>query len=378
MSSENEQPQKIRANRLSNREVMLSAVVFQNMNMPSTSSASLSGGYKCGNWLPSSVSSGTGERSNDRSEQSSNQASASASIAESLSSSSAAAAAAAVASEAAMINHLSSPLKSDADESETNNDDDLSLSQYELDIMNKYLNDMCDSDESYEQDEIIGENLDEQLAIALSIHIDNGNDGTHAKQTEQLVNATDHYNGIHVESDIQSQSHSQDASSSSSTDQHQHQQQQQANVLSHPSSNANANDDIQCTQASRQSEFDQSNQSNAMINQTMQCNIHESDTHDDVNNNNISSLNSNIGYSHSTVHSIEQQQFGYNGNSNNNHQTSDSRRHCDNNNRNRTNPFSSNSDTNRITSNLPIIVGITSCVWGLFFYAAKSFYSDLT
>lgn len=373
LSSENEQP--IRANRLSNREVMLSAAVLQNINMPSTSAA-VSGGYKRTNRrLSSSVSSEA--TTYDKSEQSSNQTSSAAAVTTSSSASAA----------AAVANCVSSPSKSNADESDTN--DELSLSQYELDIVNKYLNELCDSDESNDQNEIVKEKLDEQLAIVSSICIDSGEDDgatSIAKQTDRMINIdNDQCNGIHIESDTstqsQSQIHSLDASTSSTG--------MQQHSFSHPCiiANANANDEMQCTQTSRQSGFDQPNQSYAMINQTMQRNTIETahspshhHTHNDVNNNNIS-LSSNIG-SHSD-RSIDHRRYNNNNannqNNNNHHQTSDSRRHCDNNSnmRSRTNPNATN-DSNRISANLPIIVGIASCVWGLFFYAAKSFYSDLT
>lgn len=312
MSGEKE---PIRASRLSNREVMLSAAVLHSLNQPSTS-----GQNKCENRL-SSISSEAIDKSTDKTESSSKQTTA----------------------------DMTSPSKSNTDDTETNIDDELSLSQYELDIVNKYLNQLDDSDES--NDEIVSEKLDEQLAIASSI--DSSDELNH-------INATiDQCNGIDksIDSDAQSESiekSSQISSSSSSL-------QQPPSSVSY--ANANAIDEMQCTQTSRQ--FGMIDPENAMINQTIRntesAHSHY-DTHNDVNNNNIS-LSSNVA-NQSLAHG---------------RYTNDSQRHCDNNNMRRTNQNrTASSNINRITANLPIVVGITSCVWGLFFYAVKSLYSDLT
>lgn len=361
MSGENE---PIRANRLSNREVMLSAAGLYNINMPSTSGG---GGYNdyytYGNRL-SSVSSNEITSDQSKCEQSSND------VATASSSS----------VPANRVNNSTST--SNADETDTNVDDDeLSLSQYELDIVNKYLNEMCDSDDHAQNVVSDEENqFDDGLAIKTSSNDDGNKSMMITKQNDNLV-IVDQCNVVKSQSPSQSQStvSMQNASTSStSTSSSLSSSSVQPTLLA--VSNANATDDMQYTQTSRQSGFDQSN---AIINQIMQNNISSAthshiDTHNDVNNNNIS-LSSIANNNQSTAASEAattpppthgQRQC-----------TNDSRRPCNNNSSNnnnrRTNPNSS-SYNNRISANLPIVVGITSCIWGLFFYAVKSFYSDLT
>lgn len=253
---------------------MLSAAVLHNMTMPSTS----------GTFRNSQSSVSNDATWSDRSELSSSQP----------------------------INCVSSA--SHVDDTQANTDDELSLSQYELDIVNKYLTELGDSDEHSGRNE-----LDDQLPIAQ----DHSNDRSEPIESESLS---------------QSLSLSHAASTS---------QQPEPNA----NANAHATDEIRCTQTSRPFEFDQANQSSAMINHRI-TEPAPIDTHNDVNNNNIR-LSSDID-----SHRISPPTYS---------------RHCDNNRRTNTNPLST-----RINANLPIMVGITSCIWGLFIYAVKSFYSDLT
>lgn len=389
MSGEKE---PIRANRLSNREVMLSSAALRNINMPSTST---SGDYINSNRI-SSVSSeltdkSSGKRRFGTNTSTSTSASANASVNASQTTNGD--------SISGSMSSSSSIPQSNADHKcDANTDDDLSLSQYELDIMNKYLNELCDSDESNEHDETISENLDEQLAIARSsISIDSG-DSSLNQSPSDLVNVNvPQSNEIESESPSlslsQSQSQSQCEPKSQSQSQFEKTESQSLDASSLSSSppspslsasaqqpiqvsnlnanaiqnqNPNPNDAIRCTQTSRQLEFDQPFQSNAMLNQnrnTQMDNTHI-DTHHDVNNNNNLSLNSNIMGQQSSSNNISGQS-----------RLTSGRRYCNNNRRTNTN---TPSDSNRITANLPIVVGITSCIWGLFFYAAKSFYSDFT
>lgn len=337
--------ESIRASRLSNREVMLSSTAaLHNMNLPS-SSTSASVDYLIRNRMPcASFKSG-----------------------QSITMQS---------SEPLTAKPLTSSCKSskdtDADdeddiEAETNSNNnmensdldtatDLSLSQYELDIVNKYLNEINNDDEKiYSESEQLN-------SSSMANNVDDAHNDNSIDVNSDQMDACDPCStaaDVSIESDgespIQSQSHD-DASTSTQ------QQQQQLFPVS------SANEEIRaCTQTSRQIVFDHtSNQIDAMINPIRNTD-YLGHTHNDVNNNNLSlssnnnnqNNNHNQTDSHRTLnqgihYSSERQHYGMTG---------------------RTNPIS-----NRLTiTNIPIIVGLTSCVWGLFFYAVKCFfYSDLT
>lgn len=339
LSNENE---PIRASRLSNREVMLSAAVLHNMNMPSSST---SGDYNISTNRMSSISSKPGHTWNDKigGRRASNQA------VNCVNSS----------TTSASTTASKSSVNDDETDTNSNDNDDLSISQYELDIVNKYLNELCSSDESNDQEKSISENIDEQLInVVTSNNVSGGDDDESQSQSppNQIyrLNANDQCSTLDmsIESDTESQSLSQSQSQDARSVQPQ----------PFPVSNSSANDEIQCTvQTSRQLGFDQSIQINAMINQPNRYNTYDlGHTLNDVNNNNIS-LSSNTMDSHNVNQGLY---------------SSGGRRPCSN--YGRTNPIQTRDNQLRTSANIPIIVGIASCVWGLFFYAVKSFYSDLT
>lgn len=349
--------ESIRASRLSNREVMLSSTAaLHNMNLPS-SSTSASVDYLIRSRMPcSSFKSGQ-----STSTQSSEPAKP-------------------------LTSSCMGSKDTDADdeddiEAETNSNNniensdqdtatDLSLSQYELDIVNKYLNEINNDDGN--DDEKICSDSEQLNSSSMADNVDDGhNDNSIDVNSNAQPIDSDQMNAcdpcstaadVSIESDggspMQSQSHD-DASTSTQ------QQQQQPQQLFPVSS---ANEEIRaCTQTSRQIVFDQtSHQIDAMINPIRNTD-YLGHTHNDVNNNNLSlssnnnnhNQNNNQTDSHRTLnqgmhYSSERRHYGMTG---------------------RTNPIS-----NRLTiTNIPIIVGLTSCVWGLFFYAVKCFFfSDLT
>lgn len=315
----------IRASRLSNREVVLSAAGLYNFNAPS--SPSTSGEYKNKRRL-SSISGGTALKAIERMQDRSNQIAA---------------------------YYISTASKSSDDEIDAINDndidndnhndttnDDISLSQYELDVVNKYLNELsnCDQDENESNDH--DENLSEIPNEQLTGNIDSCDDLL--RHQNDQCNLFDMSVGLKPKTQLQSISPSQSQS-----------QYQDTPSSLEPLLISNKNDEIQCTQTSRPFGFDQSNQSNAMINQNR--NADSGHTHNDVNNNNISLSSS------TDSHMIGRNRY-----------PSGHRRYGS----NRTTNTNAMNNNNRISSNLPIIVGITSCVWGLLLYAVKSFYSDLT
>lgn len=338
LSCENE---PIRASRLSNREVMLSAAVLHNLNTPSSST---SGEYRNNRRL-SSVSSGTALRSNDRILERPNQRPANCINRASISTEDG--------TDASNDNDNENENDNDNDNDTTN--DDISLSQYELDVVNKYLNELCNCD----QDENESNDLDVNLSEQLTGSIDSSDDS--------LQNQTDQCNlidmSVELKPQTQFQTQTQTQTQSQTLSQSQSQSLTQSQYQDTPSSLApflisSKNDEIQCTQTSRPFGFDQSNQSNqsnAMINQNR--NADSGHTHNDVNNNNIS-LSSNTD-----SHTVSQHRY-----------SSGHRRYGS----NLTTNTNAMSNSNRISANLPIIVGITSCVWGLLLYAVKSFYSDFT
>lgn len=333
MSNENE---PIRANRLSNREVMLSAAVLHNMNMPSSST---SADYTININQISRKSSAAGQSDDKNAAHASNQASICVNSSRPPSTS--------------MTTMSSKSSADDETDTASNGNDELSLSQYELDIVNKYLNEICSSDESNDQEKSISEMIDEQLINVTSNNLSSGDDDDesqpHSNYADRL-NDNDHSSTLDmsIESDFETQSQSQDARSSATP--------QPFSV------STNTNDEIQCTeQTSRQIGFDQSIHINAMINQENRYNTYDlGHTLNDVNNNNIS-LSSNTTDSHN----VDQGRYSSGG-----------RTPCSN--YGTTNPIMTRDNQLRTSANIPIIVGIASCVWGLFFYAVKSFYSDLT
>lgn len=349
MSSENE---PIRASRLSNREVMLSAAVLHNMNVPSSST---SGDYFNSNRM-SSVSYNGGQQSYGRTA-----SETSTSVAATTMTTTTATSMTSVKPNQAS-NCVSSTSKSSVDDTDTNsndNDDDMSISQYELDIVNKYLNELCSSDESNDQEKSISENVDEQLTNVMknqTFHVSCSDDDESLPNqmhrfSDQCTDQSSTLDLLSIESESESQTRqslyqSQVASSSSSMQQ--------------PLHVSTANDEIQCTQGtSRQIGFDQSIRISAMINQN-RSNTDLGQTHNDVNNNNIRLSSSTTTESHR----IDPGRY------------SSGRNNCSN--YGRTNPIMTRDNINRTSANIPIIVGIASCVWGLFFYAVKSFYSDFT
>lgn len=261
-------------------------------------------------------------------------------------------------------NCVSSTSKSSVDDTDTNsneneneNDDDMSISQYELDIVNKYLNELCSSDESNDQEKSISENVDEQLTNVTknTFHVSCSDDDESLPNqmyrfSDQCTDQSSTLDLLSIESESESQSLSQSQVASSSS-----------SMQQQPSPVSTANDEIQCTQGtSRQIGFDQSIRISAMINQN-RSNTDLGQTHNDVNNNNIRLSSSNTTESHHNDPGLRY---------------SSGRNHCSN--YGRTNPIMTRDNINRTSANIPIIVGIASCVWGLFFYAVKSFYSDLT
>lgn len=179
-------------------------------------------------------------------------------------------------------------------------EDDEYLSQYEIDIVNKYLNELDDDD----GDALVASDLGIN-AIIQSSHANANEDATSDDESEQR-------SVIEVIDTMAVQAH----------DNH---------VIIDNTS--------QCNQTSRRTiSFEQANQANA--------------NNADVNNNNTSLA-------------------GIASNPSDGQQNRSSQRHrfCEPNRR---------TNTNATNMNLPIIVGITSCVWGLCLFAMKSFYSDLT
>lgn len=250
----------------------------------------------------------------------------------------------------------SSILGSDIDESDNDRTDDVSLSQYELDVVNRYLKDFCeneviDSDAHDDHDQNVINNIDEQLAKALSIQIDCCDDGH-----TQLLTDIDHGSNISKSSNLLIDSQS-DVSSSTSL----------LPVSDHAD---HTTDESRCSQTSRQIGFDQNNQSNTTATNTNYTNNAAQSVcadrilanNNDFNNNNIRLSNSDSDQSAVSI------AFATNRNTSNNRFRENSQR---------PNP-SSTTNPRLFGDNLPIIVGITSCVWGLFFYAVKSLYSDLT
>lgn len=362
----NEKVESIRASRLSNREVMLSSTaVLHNMNLPSSSS-SASVDYLIRNRTPCA----TFRRSQSITDQSNELLKAK--LAMACASSNRTVKSSTDDDDTETDTDTASASSNTENNDQDNNDTDLSLSQYELDIVNKYLNEMTSSnDECNEHDQSNSENRNVQsMELSPSSVHDGGGGGdddssgnigdcttkdAQADQCTHSIGSVDQANtaDVSIESDSESptQSQSHDASTPP--------MQQLCPVSS-------ANDEIRaCTQPSRQIVFDQINQIDAMIN-PIRYTDYLGHTHNDVNNNNLSLS------SHTTNHT-----------NNNNHtdsQSANQGRHYSSERRHygmagRTNPIS-----NRLTiTNLPIIVGITSCVWGLFFYAVKCFfYSDLT
>lgn len=359
--------ESIRASRLSNREVMLSSTaVLHNMNLPSSSS-SASIDYLIRNRKPCA--------SNKRGQSITDQSNAMVKAKQTTST--------------CQSNHNTSKSSADDTEAETNsssnidndsNDqDNTDLSQYELDIVNKYLNEMSSSnDESNDYDKNISENQNEnQLnsieSSSMNSHHSSGGDGGSGSGTDSIndnknntqsnqsnrLNTNDQCStaDVSIESDVESPTQSQSQSQS-------HDASTSAMQQSFPVSSAS--DEIRaCTQTSRQIVFDQTNQIDAMINPTRYTD-YLGHTHNDVNNNNLSLSSNNNNNTNTTNHTDSHS-------SNQGRHYSSERRHYGM--TGRTNPTS-----NRLTiTNIPIIVGITSCVWGLFFYAVKCFFfSDLT
>lgn len=279
MSGENE---PIRANRLSNREVLFTPAAH-NINMPSTSTA-----YETTKQMIAKLEQTDSiEKIEDESDEPS-----------------------------------TNKFNSNIDEmttttTTTNTDDDLSLSQYELDIVNKYLNELGESDEDHDHNDI---NLNETFNNELPNTLSNVQENTEQNvSVDELVNDSDEMNTYIKSQDV-------------------------STVTPKPFTSSHADDNTidtgRFTSTSRQIGFHQQYRNN------------------DVNNNNIrlcsgSTQNNSIG-----------------------HMNENSQR-CDNNNR-RTNTNNLNANHNSFAANLPIMVGITSCVWGLFYFAVKSLYSDMT
>lgn len=333
----NDKKESIRASRLSNREVMLSSTaLLHNMNLPSSSS-SASIDYLVRNRKPS-TSYKSEQSMSDRSHND---------------------AAVTKAKQSTSTARSKASTTTDDTEADTNsssnidNDDqdnsDLSLSQYELDIVNKYLNEMSSSnDESNDFDKHNSEMPSDNQSHRSSL--DGG--GSNSIKSNQS-----HTADVSIESDGDSSTQSQSQSQSQSHDASTSAMQQQLFPVS------SASDEIRaCIQTSRQIVFDQTNQIDAMINPTRYTD-YLGHTHNDVNNNNLS-LSSNNTNTNATT------------NNNNNHTDS----HSSNHGRHYSSERQYGMTSNRLTiANLPIIVGITSCVWGLFFYAVKClFFSDLT
>lgn len=183
-------------------------------------------------------------------------------------------------------------------------EDEQYLSQYEIDIVNKYLNELGDDDDDDDGDALVASDLGIN-SILQSSHANANVDDTSDDESEQR-------SVIEVIDVMAVQSHDNDA------------------II---------DNDSQCNQTSRRTiSFEQPNQANA--------------NNADVNNNNMSLI-------------------GIASNPSDGQQNRSSQRHrfCEPNRR---------TNTNATNMNLPIIVGITSCVWGLCLFAMKSFYSDLT
>lgn len=247
--------------------------------------------------------------------------------------------------------------------------DDTALSQYELDVMSRYLKDLSENDD-IDSDEVaidvhalvqnvnnnIKNNVDEQLSKALSCHVigcssSDDDDG-------QKTTLNDHIDPTAILSNNQSDFESSNASSL-------------IPVTDHAD---HTTDDSHCIQTSRQIGFDQNNQSNTAINQYTN-NVCAADSilvnnNNDFNNNNLRISNqSGTNQSGSNIATTST-------NSTTNRNTN--RRFCDNINNNQRANTTRTHQNRLFGENLPIVVGITSCVWGLFFYAVKNLYSDLT
>lgn len=278
----NKENEQIRANRLSNREVVLSSVARGLINSPSTTyvneckntnmppTASCSTNYQMAN-----IEVATGDQNMHA------------------------------------IDKISANVV-DADA-----DDEQILSQYEIDIVNKYLNELCDGDDS--DGDVVG------VALTADGRVnDSSDDESEQRSVIEVLdaNASDTWQA----SDKAMTVHAYDVDADEST--------------------ADTDD-------SRSTARTTSRRSHLRCVQTNQANANNAD----VNNNNMSliSIASNPSVGHAVAADTTAGQ--------------------------RANRFSEpnrRTNTNAANMNLPMIVGITSCVWGLCLFAMKSLYSDVT
>lgn len=196
-------------------------------------------------------------------------------------------------------------------------DDDEYLSQYEIDIVNKYLNELGDADECIESDELNDGSESTDGSDGYRAHVASAGDSSDDESEQRSVLEVVDSDAPSTATAAMTATHAVNASADSDSG----------------SNGASANAGP-CTQTSRPS-IDPEHANNA-----------------DVNNNNTSLIG------HASNPSDGQQNRGV------------GQRFSEPNRR-------TNSSANA-NMNLPMIVGITSCVWGLCLYAMKSIYSDLT
>lgn len=364
--------ESIRASRLSNREVMLSSTaLLHNMNLPSSSS-SASIDYLVRNRKPCTSNRSEQSMASDQSNGMVKAKPSTTSTSTSASNKSSAA------DDTEADTNSSSNINDNDNDSNDQDNTDLSLSQYELDIVNKYLNEMSSSnDESNDYDKNISESNHNENQLT---SIESSSMNSHRSSLDGGDSGSGHHNTQSNRSNVNDQCTTADVSIESdgeSPTQSQTQTQSQSQSQSHDASTSamqqllpvsSASNEIRaCIQTSRQIVFDRTNQIDAMINPTRYTD-YLGHTHNDVNNNNLSlssnNTNTNTNTNNHTDHSYSSNHGRHYSSERNYGMTAD-----------RTSPTG-----NRFTiSNLPIIVGITSCVWGLFFYAVKClFFSDLT